>query len=141
MIWIRWLAVVPVAFVAWYAVFLFGMALIIGIGSLCPSEDIISGSCVAWWASYAERAAFIFCSGLAAFLVVVSSALVAPSHRRIVAWVSFGLGFIVAAFMSLPLSAFGELFAATVAGLVGVSFVTRFLLHTMLPNKPLEPTP
>lgn len=132
---------VPVAILAWYAVFLFGMALIMGIGSLCPPKEVISGSCVAWWAPYAERAAFIFCAGLAAFLVVVSSAMVAPSHRNKVARLSFGLGLIAAVIMSLSLVTFGELIAATIAGLFGVLFVTRYQSHAMLPNKPLEPTP
>ena len=108
------------------------------IGSLCPDEEIVSGSCVAWWALYAERGAFIFCAGLAAFLVVVSTAVVAPSHREIVARVSFGLGFIVAAFMSLPMAAVPELIAATVAGLFGLRFVSRFLPHTMLPKPALR---
>lgn len=132
---------VPVAILAWYAVFLFGMGLILGIWSLCPPEDVISGGCVAWWAPYAERAAFIFCAGLAAFLVVFSSAMVAPSHRDKVARVSFGVGLLVAIFIMLPLAMLLELVAATIAGLFGIRFVSRFQPHTMLPNKPLEPTP
>lgn len=144
MIWIRWLAVIPVAILSCHAVFLLGMALLIGIGWLCPPEEMISGSCVAWWASYAERAAFVVCAGLAAFLVVVSAAVVAPSHRKQVAWASFAIGVMVTIYMSSPLSGIisvgAELITATIAGFAGVGLVARFHRHAVLPNKPLEPT-
>ena len=125
---------------AWYFAFLLGIGMIKAIGSLCPAEEMVSGVCIAWWATYAERGAYIFCAGLAAFLVVVSAAIIAPSHRVIVARVSFGLGFIVAAFMALPLGAVLEFVAATVAGLYGLRFVSRLRPHKILPDKALEGT-
>jgi hypothetical protein len=141
---VRWLAVIPTAFVAWYAVFLLGMGIILTIGTLCPAEEMVSGSCVAWWAYYAEHGAFIFCAGLAAFLVVVGTAVVAPTHRKHVAVVSFILGAAIAVYMTQPwsgtISVFPEFLTAILAGLLGVGVVVRWLHHTPLPNKPLEPT-
>jgi hypothetical protein len=90
---------------------------------LCPPELLISGTCsVPWW-SYVERSVSSFGTALAAVLVVLVSTIVAPSHRRRVAWVSFSVGAIVAAIMGFLFVA--ELAAALVAGAVTAAVVSR----------------
>jgi hypothetical protein len=138
--WFRWFAVIPSAILAWYAVFISGLSLVFALGSVCPSEDVVSGHhCGAWWYSYAEQAVIIFSVALSAFLVVVCATLVSPSHRIRTAWVSYFAGFLVAMYFVSQTSAIGEFFAATLAGLLGVFCVAKYLGRPMLPNSTPHP--
>ncbi len=138
--WFRWFAVVPSAILAWYAAFISGLFLVFALGIICPPEDIISGHhCGAWWYSYADRTVIIFSVGLSGFLVVVCATFVSPSHRIRVAWVSYFSGLLVAIYFVLQTSAIGEFFAATLAGLLGIFSVARYLRRPMLPNSTPHP--
>jgi hypothetical protein len=47
--WLRWLLVLPAAWVAWYAAVLIGFGLYTVAEALCPPDQVISGMCVAPW--------------------------------------------------------------------------------------------
>ena len=122
---IRWLAVVPMAILAWHLSLVVGLALHSGIEALCPAHQMISGLCVAPWFPAAETAVFIFCAAFAAALIVTACTLVAPDHRRIVAWTVFALGALVAAYLALMTMAIWEFLAAVSAGSLSAWLVSR----------------
>lgn len=105
MVWVRWLAVVPAAYLGWWAALIFGIMLLNLAESFCPPSEMISGMCVAWWFHYGEKAIFAFSAALAAFLVIVLPVLVTPSHRHVVAWSAFIGGGAVAVVLGWQLAA------------------------------------
>ena len=121
----RWIAVVPAGVLGWYIGFLAGLALLAGATSLCPTESLVSGACIAPWFRYAEAA--IICVGvaLAAFLVIVLPVIVAPRWRSAVAWVAFAAGLIIAVYFVAYTAAVLEFVSAVVAGLLSVVGVLK----------------
>ena len=64
-------------------------------------------------------------SAFAAALIVTACTLVAPDHRRIVAWTVFALGALVAAYLALMTMAIWEFLAAVSAGSLSAWLLTR----------------
>jgi hypothetical protein len=92
---------------------------------LCPAESMVSGACIAPWFRYAEAAIFCVSVALAAFLVVVLPALVAPRWRSAVAWVAFVAGLMVAVYFVAYTAAVLEFVSALIAGLLSVTGVLK----------------
>ena len=123
---LRWLSVAPAAILGWYAALMLGLVAHSGAQRLCPTEEMISGLCVARWYPYAERAIMLLAVALSAFLVVVCASLAAPSHRVRVAWAAYAAGVIAAADFLMETGAAAEFTAAMVAGWLSVLCVSRF---------------
>ena len=82
---LRWIAVIPAGILGWYIAFLAALALLTGARGLCPAESMVSGACIAPWFRYAEAAIICVSVALAASLVVLLPAFVAPRWRSAVA--------------------------------------------------------
>ena len=138
--WLRWLLVVPAAWVAWYAAVLIGFGLHSLAEALCPPDQVISGMCVAPWFGAVDRAIFCTGAGLAAAFIIVSCTVVAPSHCRVVTFVTLGTGSVVALVLALATDALPEFVAAVVAGLLATWWLRgRTRLHEP-PDIPSEAT-
>ena len=88
---IRWLVLVPSAVVAWYfAVFVSVVLREIVVGRCFGSDAPPPEYCQASWfpREFLSDALLFFGVGLSAVVVVVVAAVVAPSHKRHVAWVA-----------------------------------------------------
>jgi hypothetical protein len=100
---LRWLIVVP----AWYGAVIGGMVcglLLQGaVDAQCPASQLISGSCVAWWAPFAHAVALSVGTAAGAALAVLLPVAAAPRWRFPVAVIAFCLG---AAFAS-AMTSFG----------------------------------
>jgi hypothetical protein len=53
--WVRWLLLIPGAWLAWSVALVSGIAVHSALESLCPPERVISGMCTATWFRYAEK--------------------------------------------------------------------------------------
>ena len=125
-VWVvRWLAVVPAAFLAWHIAIFVGLALLAVLDALCPADQMVSGLCVASWYQGAEAGVFIFCAAFAAALLVSACTLVAPDHRGIVAWTTLALGILLATYLALETMAVWEFVAAVTAGTVTAWLLSR----------------
>jgi hypothetical protein len=129
---LRWILIPPAAVAAWYLAFVIGIALEVGLNALCPADQVVSGWCIAPWYRGASNALLWFGAGLAALLVLFACTLLAPTHKRHVAIVTFVVGAAVAARMGFGIRAYGALVAATVAGALGLWLLLRRL------NPPME---
>src|SRR5215470_13123484 len=114
--WLRWLLVVPAAWVGWSGAVLVGFWLHELAQWSCPRAHVVSGMCTTPWFRYVDRAIFCIGAGLAAALVVVACTFVAPRHRGLVAVVTFVAGSVAAIAMGLIAGAFFELATALVVG-------------------------
>jgi hypothetical protein len=125
---LRWIAVVPSAIVAWVIVFVVSLYLLGRAERLfCPAEFLSSSGCyVSWWRDV-ERGATILGASLAGVLVVVVATVVAPSHKKSVAWWSYGAGAVVAVFMGLLSSLFMEMMATLLAGGLAAVALSRMV--------------
>src|SRR5262245_13900237 len=80
----------------------------------------------AWYPREAlQRGVFFFGPGLAATLVVVVAAFVAPSHRTAVAWTAVGIGAAVATAMTYRTDLFLPAVFAIVCGITTAIVVSR----------------
>lgn len=89
---IRWILLVPIAILAWYVAFFFGIVALDIRDSLCPSEYMVSGMCKGPFGRITMKLLMVLFSGISAIFVVASSALVAPTHKGIVAITAFVVG-------------------------------------------------
>jgi hypothetical protein len=122
---LRWIAVIPAGILGWYIAFLAGLALLTGARGLCAAESMVSGACIAPWFRYAEAAIICVSVALAASLVVVLPAFVAPRWRLAVAWVAFVAGLMVAVYFVAATAAVLEFVSAVLAGLLSVMGVLK----------------
>jgi hypothetical protein len=123
--WLRWLLVIPGAWAAWYVALLTGIAVHSALEMLCPPEDIVSGMCTAQWFRYAERVAFCAGAGLAAALVLLTSTLIAPTHRARVAAIILAVGCVAALAMGILANAYAELVSAVAVGALTTAWLLR----------------
>lgn len=93
---VRWLMLLPSAYAAWWIALIVGVLYVSFLDWLCPPELIFSGFCTASWYKPAFDAGVIVGAGLGAGLIMLATILIAPSHRRLVAAVAFGIGSAVA---------------------------------------------
>ena len=128
---LRWIGIVPTVIAGWYLALITGLFLFASLDSLCPPEELVSGMCNASWYPLASRLLICFGAALSAFLVVLVASLVAPSHRKAVAWLSYVVGAVIAFYMAVSASRYAshylELGSALAAGLLAVWVVHRFL--------------
>jgi hypothetical protein len=131
MTWLRWAAVIPAAFFGFYAALAFGFGILHVLDGLCPPDQIESGFCIAPWYEPALQSAVCFCSGLAAFLVVLLPTLAAPNHKRLVA----GLSYVSGAGTAIAMAAGHRVYSITdlapvacaiLTGLVAAGLIWRF---------------
>jgi hypothetical protein len=120
---LRWLAIVPAVLAVWWLIMLLGFGLLEVAIRFCPSDQLVSGMCMATWYRYVEDGIIVACSGLAAFLILAVSVLLAPSHRLTVASVILGGGVAVALYMAYAAQAWGSFAAAVLAGVIAWSAV------------------
>jgi hypothetical protein len=86
----------PSAYAVWWIVLIVGVLYVSFLDWLCPPELIFSGVCTASWYEHAFDAGVIVGAGLAAGLFMLTTILIAPSYRRLVAAIAFGIGSAVA---------------------------------------------
>lgn len=95
----RWLLVVPAAFAGWYLALVAAM-LVYGLAQrLCPAELVVSGACTAPWHAPFFDALVVGGAALAATLIVLLPALVAPARRVAVARLAYAAGLAAAAWL------------------------------------------
>ena len=134
---LRWLLVIPGAWAAWSLALVTGIAVHSGLERLCPREQMISGVCTAAWFGYAERVVICSGAGLAATLILVTCACIAPSHRPQVVAMTFVVGSLAALIMGALAHAYAELFTALAVG----SLVAVWLLKSPWVRSPPQPRP
>lgn len=126
---LRWALTPVVSLLGWYLALVISMGLYALTQSLCPQEHLVSGLCSASWFSAASKAIICFGAGLAATLVVLFSALMAPAKKMQVAWFVFALGLVVAVCMTLQTGAFTELCTAVFFGLMTALALKNHFKH------------
>ncbi len=94
--------------------------------SFCPQDQMISDLCVAAWFEWVEATIFTFSAGLAAILIVISAAMVAPAYRVWVASITFVIGSLVAVYLGWITDGMKELIAAVIGGFVTLLMVIRW---------------
>ena len=127
---IRWLAIVPLAVLAWYATMIFAITIHLQLAKFCVREDFISGICAANW--YTIAGDFLLHAGtaLSAFLVIVVSATIAPSQKIGITWLAFAIVTLIASYMG---HAIGEY--AALATTIAVGLGTALLVHRRLKSR------
>jgi hypothetical protein len=101
---------------------------------------MVSGLCLAPWHRPAVEALFCFCAGFAATLILISNVLLAPSHKRQVAYATFAIGAIVAVIMGFTSHAYWAIVGALIGGALTLTLILRRLAPFAPPNKSLERT-
>lgn len=86
----------PGAILAWYVALFLGIIAVDIRDSLCPSEYMVSGMCTGIFGKITISALVVFFSGLSALLVVIASALIAPTNKGVVAITALVVGSVVA---------------------------------------------
>ena len=89
---LRWLFVVPSAFVGWYVGLIVALLIYSARKALCPTKYVVSGMCNAPWSPFVEGLAIIFGGILSGAMVVMLPTFFAPNHQKRVAWIAYGLG-------------------------------------------------
>jgi hypothetical protein len=89
---LRWLFVVPSAFIGWYVGLIVALVIHRAHQAICPAQYLVSGMCHAPWTPLVQNSAIIIGSILAGALVVLLPTVLAPSQRQRVAWIAYGLG-------------------------------------------------
>src|SRR5712691_9696202 len=97
---LRWILVPVVCVAVWFVAFFLGLFILRYAASFCPKDQMVSGICTAPWWRPVEKIIFYFSIGLSAILVVTAGFFVAPAARAVVAWLVFGIGSIVAFWLS-----------------------------------------
>ena len=130
----RWLLILPADVAMWYATLALGFLLYKGLDALCPSSQMVSGLCLAPWYRIAFEALFCSCAGLVAALILLSNALLAPSHKREISLATFAIGAIVAVIMGFSSHAYVAVAGAMIAGALTLALILRRLSPLAPPN-------
>ena len=124
---IRWLLVIPSAFVGWYAALFMGFLLYSVADYFCPPELMISGQCSASWHQPVIDGVIIFGASLSAILVILFSVLVAPNKRKLVAKIIYLGGVLLAMYAVYETSAWGAFAGAVLSGALFLLLFLRFM--------------
>lgn len=100
---IRWVCVIPAAYLGYYLALIGGMASIVLAESFCPPEDVVSGLCTSDYMRLVEKILFAVFPAIAAILVVLLPTLIAPSKKVAVATTCYAVGSIAAIYMCISL--------------------------------------
>lgn len=100
---LRWICVIPAAYLGYYLAMVSGMVALALAESFCPPEALVSGMCTAEYMRQTEKILFVLFPGFAAVLVVLLPTLVAPSRKVAVAFVFFTLGSVAATILGVSL--------------------------------------
>ncbi len=100
---LRWLCVIPAAYLGYYLALVGGMAALALAESFCPAEALVSGMCTAAYMRWTEKILFVLFPGIAAILAVLLPTLIAPSKKVAVAFVFFALGSVAATILGVSL--------------------------------------
>ena len=122
---LRWLALLPAIYISWHLSLLIGLAILAIAESFCPRDQMVSGLCIAPWFLWVEDAIFAFGAALAATLIVITSALIAPGHKARTACAVFLAGCLVAAYFGWTADALKEFVTAALTGFVTLLVVNR----------------
>ena len=115
---LRWICVIPAAYLGYYLALIGGMAALALAESFCPPEMLVSGMCTAEYMRSAEKVLFLLFPGIAAVLVVLLPALVAPARKFAVACVFLAVGSVIATVMGVSLGEWMVLGFALLCGIV-----------------------
>ena len=123
----RWILLIPGAVLAWYLALFLGLLANSLRKSLCPDEYMISGMCTGLFGEITLDVLLVLFSGISAFFVVGSSALIAPAHKGAVAIAAFLIGGGVAGFFLVDSQfvAWMEFVSAITFGAATCYFVVR----------------
>lgn len=115
--WLRWLLLVPSAFIGWYVGLIIALVIDRAHKAICPTHYLVSGMCHAPWSPLVQDSAIIIGSILAGALVVLLPAVLAPNHRKRVAWIAYGLGLLYSVyFLVLMPSIWHAVLSAAIGG-------------------------
>ena len=124
---LRWLLMLPAAISAWYLALAAGIALHGSLLRFCPPDQVVSGWCAAPWHRYASQAVVCMGAGLAATMVLLICAWLAPTHKRQVAITTYLIGAVVACMMGMAATAYAAMASALLAGAV----ILALILHRL----------
>lgn len=119
---LRWLAVIPSAFLGWYVALFFGVGLTRLLEGFCAPEFFVDNACTANWFRISEIALSHAFSGMAASLVVLFPVMMAPSHRFAIAIIAFVIGSLIAVKLAWDMQAWGEFLVAGIMGTIALLF-------------------
>lgn len=122
---LRWISLPIACILVWYTTLILGMLIINFSIYFCPKDKMISGMCTASWWDSAEAIIFCFSTGLSAALIVTTAFFIAPVGRVLVAWLTLGIGSMVALYLAFQLSAWDMFASAVCAGLLVTFLLTR----------------
>lgn len=77
----RWILAIPAAFLGWFLALFLGLLAHGFLTSLCPTDMMVSGACIASWHMKISSFLVPAFSGVAAILVIIFPTVVAPSYR------------------------------------------------------------
>lgn len=100
---LRWICVIPAAYLGYYLAMIGGMAALALAESFCPPEMVVSGMCTAEYMRRTEKILFLLFPGIAAVLVVLLPVLVAPTRKIAVACVFLAAGSVIAMILGVSL--------------------------------------
>ena len=121
---VRWFLLIPVALLGYYAALVSGMAVLTLAESFCPPDAIVSGMCVADYMRSIERVSFVVFPGIAAALVVLLPALVAPSRKVAVAFAFLTIGSVIAIVLGTSLQEWATLGFTLLCGIAAAGAVS-----------------
>jgi|GEM_PF-3113680 len=114
---LRWLLVVPSAFIGWYVGLIVAMLIYKMNEALCPARFLVSGMCTAPWSPVMEELAVIVGGAVVGALVVLLPSLMAPNHRKRIALIAYSLSFACSLYvLMLVPSIWRAVLSATLAG-------------------------
>ncbi|SEQ31278.1 hypothetical protein SAMN04244573_01366 [Azotobacter beijerinckii] len=112
--WLRWLLVLPCAYLAWIATALLGM-MVHARAELawCPAPDWVSDFCTNQQVQARLDLLIVLFAGLSAVAVIVAASAMAPARKVTVAWCALGTGAVLSALLDFGSPPF---YAAVSAG-------------------------
>ena len=121
---IRWLLVIPSAFIGWYLAFFIGVLLYSVVDSFCPRQEFDS-PCMASWCFPVIDAVIIFGVSLSAIFTILFAVLIAPKKRDFVAKIIYLGGASTAIYFAASTSAWVEFAGAIICGSLTLVLVLR----------------
>ena len=115
---LRWICVIPAAYLGYYLAMIGGIAALALAESFCPPDMLVSGMCTAEYMRWTEKILFLLFPGIAAVLVVLLPALVAPTRKVAVACVFLAVGSVIAMLLGVSLEEWAVLGFALFCGIL-----------------------